>query len=160
MTIARQLVCVSTIVGALAGPGLAEELECRWFIPASGTTVPVRCDDTSSQTESRVAQAVQSGKALLGLSLAPLTQDLKNAYGIEKAINGVLVTQVDLNSEAEERGITRGDVILETNQEVVSSPEDMTRNVENAEKDGRKSISLLLSNPRGETEVVTLSLGV
>ena len=156
--IARQLACVGVVLVTLAGPGLCEELDCRWFIPASGTTVPVRCDDAHERAASVAAQVVQSGKALLGLTLEPLTQELKNAYGIAKTISGVLVTKVDLNSEAEERGITRGDVILATDRETISTPEEMAHSVEAAAKDGRKAISLLLSKPAGETQLVSLSL--
>ena len=157
-TIARQLVCISAVVGALAGPGLSEELNCRWFIPATGTTVPVRCDDANPHIAAPIPQEGQPGKALLGLTVVPLTQDLKDAYGIDKTVNGVLVTQVDLNSEAEERGMTRGDVILQTNQEAVSSPEDLARSLDTAAKDGRKAISLLLSTSRGQIQHVSLSL--
>ena len=159
MTIAQQIVCASAIAGVFAGAALAEDLDCRRFIPATGATVAVRCEDENPRVVTPAAQTPQAGKALLGLTLSPLTQDLKEAYGIEQKINGVLVTKVDLNSEAEERGITRGDVILETNQEAVLSPEDMARSVDNAAKYGRKSISLLLASPGGKIEVISLSLG-
>jgi serine protease Do len=154
---AHRLVWISAALSIFAGSALAEELECRWFIPATGGTVAVRCDDENPQTSPPARQDVQPGTELLGLTLAPLTQDLKDKYGIEKEINGVFVAQVDVHSEAGDRGITRGDVILKTDQEVVLTPEDMARSVESATKDGRKAIPLLLSNPHGQTRIISLS---
>ncbi len=51
-----------------------------------------------------------------------------------------------------------GDVVLQTNQDVVSTPDDMVRNVDSATKDGHQTILLLLSNARGDTQSVSLSL--
>ena len=48
--------------------------------------------------------------------------------------------------------------MLQTNEDVVSTPDDMVRNVESATKDGQKTILLLLSNARGDTQSVSLSL--
>jgi len=96
---------------------------------------------------------------LLGLTLAPLSEDLIDKFSIEKRLNGVVVTQVDANSEAAGRGITSGDVVLQTNQEVILTPDDVVRSVESATKDGHKTILLLLSNARGETQTIPLSLG-
>ena len=76
---------------------------------------------------------------MLGLTLAPLSEDLIDRFSIEKNLNGVVVTQVNANSEAAERGITSGDVVLQTNQDVVSTPDEMVRSVESATKDGRKT---------------------
>jgi serine protease Do len=160
VTNARRLILALAASAIFAVPALAEELECRWFIPALGRTVPVRCGDAAPQISPPAAQQARPETELLGLTLAPLSQGLKDEYGIEKGINGVAVTQVDVNSEAAGRGIARGDVILQTNQDVVSIPEDMVRSVESATKEGRKAISLLLSNGQGKTQLISLSLGI
>jgi serine protease Do len=159
VTHARQLICVLAASATLAVPALAEELDCRWFFPAIGRTLPVRCDEAVPAISSPAAQDVRAERDVLGLTLAPLSQDLIDKFSIEKRLNGVVVTQVDANSEAAGRGITSGDVVLQTNQDVVSTPDDMVRSVESATKDGQKTILLLLSNARGETQSVSLSLG-
>lgn len=156
---ARRLILAFAASAVFAAPALAEELGCRWFIPALGRTVPVRCGDAAPQISPPAAQQTRPERELLGLRLAPLTQALKDEYGIENWINGVAVTQVAANSEAAGRGIMRGEVIVQLNQDTVSTPEDMVRSVDNATKDGGKTIQLLLSNPRGQTQVVSLSLG-
>jgi serine protease Do len=159
MTHARELIFVLGASATLAVPALAEDLDCRWFFPAIGRTLPVQCDEAVTPNSSAVAQEVPAQRGVLGLTLAPLSQDLIDKYSIEKRINGVVVTQVDANSEAAGRGITSGDVVLQTNQDVVSTPDDMVRNVDSATKGGHKTILLLLSNARGETQSVSLSLG-
>jgi serine protease Do len=152
-----QLACVVVASSSFSMAAIAENLECRWFIPIAGQTVPVRCDDANSKVPPSLQVPVE--RALLGLTLASLTPGLKDSFGIGDTINGVVVTQVDLNTEAAGRGIARGDVILKTNEAVVSSPEDVARSVENATKDGQKTILLLLSNVEGKTESVALPLG-
>jgi S1-C subfamily serine protease len=159
MTHARELICVLSASATLVVPALAEDLDCRWFFPAIGRTLPVRCDEAVTSSSSAAAQEVPAERGVLGLTLAPLSQDLIDKYSIEKRLNGVVVTQVDANSEAAGRGITSGDVVLQTNQDVVSTPDDMVRNIDSATKDGHKTILLLLSNARGETQSVSLSLG-
>ena len=158
MTHARELTFVLAASATLAVPALAEDLDCRWFFPAIGRTLPVRCDEGVSPSSSAAAQEARPERDLLGLTLAPLSQDLIEKFSIEKGLNGVVVTQVDANSEAAGRGITSGDIVLQTNQDVVSTPDDMVRNVDSATKDGHKTILLLLSNARGETQSVSLSL--
>jgi serine protease Do len=159
MTHARELIFVLAASATLVVPALAEDLDCRWFFPAIGRTLPVRCDETVTPSSSAVVQDARAERGVLGLTLAPLSQGLIDKYRIEKRLNGVVVTQVDANSEAAGRGITSGDIVLQTNQDAVSTPDDMVRNVDSATKDGKKTILLLLSNARGETQSVSLSLG-
>ena len=108
---------------------------------------------------SAAAHEVRAERDVLGLTLAPLSQDLIDKFNIENRLNGVVVTQVDANSEAAGRGVMSGDVVLQTNQDVVLTPDDIVRSVESATKDGQKTILLLLSNARGEKQSVSLSLG-
>jgi hypothetical protein len=93
VTHASQLVCVFAASGIFATPALAEdlaeELECRWFIAASGQTVPVRCGDATPPISTSAAQNVRPERELLGLTLAQPTQGLKDKYSIEKSVSGV-----------------------------------------------------------------------
>jgi len=139
-----------------AVPCLAEDRECRWFIPATGLTVPVRCEEDSQNPATPLR--VSAERSLLGLTLSPLTQKLREEYGIESKVSGVIVTQVDADSEAASQGIARGDMILQSNNATISTPEDVIRSVESATKDGRKTLSLHLSNVGGRAQFVRLSL--
>ncbi|MCG8545449.1 MAG: DegQ family serine endoprotease [Alphaproteobacteria bacterium] len=93
----------------------------------------------------------------LGLTLAPLSKDLAKRFEIEDQPEGVVVTEVDDDSNASEKGLRPGNVIVEINQEKVKSTEDVTKQVEKAQKAGRRSI-LLLVNQGGDLRFLALRL--
>ena len=59
-------------------------------------------------------------------------------------MKGVLVTDVDANSEAAEKGIRPGDVISEVQLEPVTSPDQVKARISEVEKSDKKSILFLL----------------
>ena len=75
--------------------------------------------------EDGVLQASVSPRSQLGgLSLQPLTPALANRLGVDEA-QGVLVAEVTPGTAAAEAGLSRGDIILEVNQEPVSAPDEV-----------------------------------
>ena len=71
---------------------------------------------------------------------------------------GVLITGVDAGSDASDKRLSAGDVIVEVAQEAVNSAADIKKRVEQLRKDGKKSALLLVSNPEGELRFVALSV--
>jgi serine protease Do len=94
----------------------------------------------------------------LGLDLAALNKDLRTRYKIKDSVKGVVVTNVDANSDAAEKRLSAGDVIVEVAQEAVSSGADIQTRVDQLKKDGKKSVLLLVSNADGELRFVALSV--
>jgi serine protease Do len=94
----------------------------------------------------------------LGLDLAALSKDLRSKYKIKESVKGVLVTGVDGASDAAEKRLSAGDVIVEVAQEAVSSAADIKKRVDQLKKDGKKSVLLLVSNADGELRFVALSV--
>src|SRR5690606_3219257 len=94
----------------------------------------------------------------LGLKLAPLTPEMRERFGINESVNGVVVTEVEAGSAAQEKRITAGDVIIEVGQERVASPEDVVEKLQALEAQGRKSVLLLLSNKDGELRFTAIRL--
>ena len=86
----------------------------------------------------------------LGLTLAPLSKDLASRFELEEDVNGLVVTGVDDDSNASEKGLQPGDIIVEINQEKVKSLEDVQQQVEKADKAGRRSVLLLVKFRQGE----------
>jgi len=70
----------------------------------------------------------------------------------------VLITGVDGTSDAAEKRLSAGDVIVEVAQEAVSSAADIKKRVEQLKKDGKKSVLLLVSNADGEQRFVALGV--
>jgi serine protease Do len=94
----------------------------------------------------------------LGLDLATLSKDLRSKYKIKDSVKGVLVTGVDGTSDAADKHLSAGDVIVEVAQEAVSSAADIKKRIDQLKKDGKKSALLLVSNADGELRFVALSV--
>jgi serine protease Do len=80
----------------------------------------------------------------LGLSLAPITPDAKDKYQLGANQKGVVVTDVTPDSPAANRGLKPGDVIVEVQQEPVSTPADVQSRVDSVRKQNRKSVLMLI----------------
>jgi serine protease Do len=94
----------------------------------------------------------------LGLDLASLSKDLRSRYKIKDSVKGVIITNVDTPSDAADKRLSAGEVIVEVAQEAVSSAADVKKRVDQLKKDGKKSILLLVSNADGELRFVALSV--
>jgi serine protease Do len=94
----------------------------------------------------------------LGLDLATLSKDLRGRYKIKDSVKGVVITNVDGASDAAEKRLSAGDVIVEVAQEAVSNAADVKKRIDQLKKDGKKSILLLVSNAEGELRFVALSV--
>ena len=94
----------------------------------------------------------------LGLDLATLSKDLRSRYKIKDSVKGVVITSVDGASEAAEKRLSAGEVIVEVAQEAVSNAADVKKRIDQLKKDGKKSILLLVSNAEGELRFVALSV--
>jgi serine protease Do len=75
---------------------------------------------------------------------APDTGEMLEGFGLTVARaddgNGVVVTDVEPGSDAEERGLEVGDVIVKVNSVAVSSVKDVEKAVSDASKGGRKAV--------------------
>jgi len=94
----------------------------------------------------------------LGLSLTPLTPDLARAANLAAGSHGVIVTAVDPNSNAAERGFQRGDLIISVNNQPVTSPADVVAAVETARRAGRSSVLLLVKRGNGPEQFVGVDI--
>src|SRR6202043_1319462 len=94
----------------------------------------------------------------LGLDLATLSKDLRGRYKIKDSVKGVIITNVDSASDAADKRLSAGDVIVEVAQEAVSNAGDVKKRVDQLKKDGKKSILLLVANGDGELRFVALSV--
>ncbi|VAX04627.1 HtrA protease/chaperone protein [hydrothermal vent metagenome] len=109
-------------------------------------------DDESLTDED---QADQEVKEILGMGLEPLTEKSRKALKLEDNVAGVLITSVDRNSPAGEKGLRRGDVIVSITQEEVKTVEEALAKIEELRAKGRKSILLKIIRS-GNTAFVTV----
>ncbi len=85
----------------------------------------------------------------LGLSLAPITDELRTKYKIGADAKGVVVTDVAGDGPAASRGIKPGDVIVEVQQQAVSSPEDVQKRLDQFREQDRRTVLLLVQSGDG-----------
>src|SRR5882762_2739012 len=111
----------------------------------------------SAKAKEEPAEKPVTQKAL-GLDLATLSKDLRTRYKIKDTVKGVIITSVDGSSDAAEKRLSAGEVIVEVAQEAVSNAADVKKRVDQLKKDGKKSILLLVSNADGELRFVALSV--
>jgi serine protease Do len=98
-------------------------------------------------------------KKTLGLDLANISDDLRKKYKIKDSVKGgVVITGVDQGSNAAEKRLSAGDVVVEIAQEAVANADDVQKKVDKLKKDGRKTALLLVANAEGELRFVALSL--
>jgi serine protease Do len=118
---------------------------------------PDKAQPASAKTKEEPAEKPVTQKAL-GLDLATLSKDLRTRYKIKDSVKGVVITGVDGTSDAAEKRLSAGDVIVEVAQEAVGSAADIKKRVEQLKKDGKKSVLLLVANGDGELRFVALSV--
>jgi len=110
----------------------------------------VKPDNPQEEQQKESGSSDQNGK--LGLSLQPLTPEFAKQLGLPAETEGVLVTEVDPNGAAAGEGISRGDVIIEVNKQVVKSLEEVQAALA---KSGDKPVLLLISQ-KGQTIFLTI----
>ena len=112
----------------------------------------------TERTEAAVSQATgQGGEATttqLGITVQTLTPELADQLGY-KDEQGVVVTNVDPASLAAERGIGKGNLIVEVNRQKVTSAEQYNEAMKNA--DLKKGVLLLVRSPSGGSSYVVLA---
>jgi len=96
------------------------------------------------------------GEDLLGLTIAPLTDDLREKYAISDKIEGVVITDVEPDSPAARKNVKAGDVIVEVTQEEVHQPHDVIDRLRAVKRSGRGRVLLLLSDAKGELRFVAV----
>lgn len=114
------------------------------------------------QVAAKPQQQPEAEKAVtqktLGLDLAGLNKDLRARFKIKDSIKGVVITGVEDASDAADKRLSAGDVIIEVAQESVANVADVKKRVDQLKKDGRKSVVLLVSNADGQTRFISLSV--
>lgn len=93
----------------------------------------------------------------LGLTLKVLSPELRREYNIGPTVKGVLISNVEKMSQALDKGLKRGDIIVEINQQPVTDPNAIIETIDKAKANNRKSV-LILINSAGSVRFVALTL--
>ena len=93
----------------------------------------------------------------LGLTLAPLDDDMRSRLGMDASTEGLMIMAVDPASEAYTKGLREGDLVTEAGQSRVVRLQDLQDRIKEAKDGGRKSL-LLLVRRGGDPRFVALSI--
>ncbi|MCW0231975.1 MAG: DegQ family serine endoprotease [Ferrovibrio sp.] len=109
----------------------------------------------SDQTAALNDTANEEGK--VGLSLAPLTPELRNRLGLENSAKGAVVAEVASDSKAEESGVQPGDIIVGVAGKSVASPSQAVDAIKAAQHEKKEAVTLLVMR-NGTTYYLALQL--
>jgi serine protease Do len=104
-------------------------------------------------------KAGKADVAALGLGLAAITPAVRNEYELDRDATGLLITDVDPDSDAAERGLKPGDRIIAVGGSEVDSVDDVKSAVANAKSQKRGSILLFVQTQRGQKAYIPVKLG-
>ncbi len=93
----------------------------------------------------------------VGLSISAVNDTARENFNIPDDVNGVVVVKTNPRGEAAKKGLSLGDVIVEINQQPITTPEELDGIIQKAEK-SKKSSVLLLVNREGDVRFVALKL--
>jgi serine protease Do len=93
---------------------------------------------------------------MFGLTLGPITDEARQDFSIDGSIEGVLVSAVDPGSEAEEKNLKPGEVILQVSQTDVSTADDVVKRIDELKAEGRRTVMLLVSGADKKLRFVSL----
>lgn len=92
----------------------------------------------------------------IGIGFQTLTPQIAQQIGINSSVRGLVVNQVDPSSDAAQKGIRRGDVVLSINRTATLQPSDAVSVISSAQRAGRGSVLLL----RQRGNAIPLYVGV
>ncbi|WP_071797715.1 Do family serine endopeptidase [Natronohydrobacter thiooxidans] len=118
----------------------------RELAEAAGSLAPPQSEETPPEPSS-----------FLGMELQPLSDALRAEMNLSPGMNGLVVRQVEADSDAARKGIEVGDLITEANQQPVATVADIEARAEEAREAGRRSLLILLRRG-GDPRFVALGL--
>ncbi len=138
----------------IAALGPKAKVDLQVWRNGSDKTLSMTLGTLPNQQEAKAEVASGAGNNALssyGLTLSPASE----VPGAGK--QGVVVTAVDPDGSAAQKGLKVGDVILDAGGKTVGSPADLSAVLADAKKDGRKAILLRVKNG-AETHFVALAV--
>ncbi|MBD3662480.1 DegQ family serine endoprotease [Sulfitobacter aestuariivivens] len=144
-------------VGAVIRVTVLRDGKSQTFKVTLGRREDADSDATPEATDEDEADEGAQTSEMLGLTLTPLTDALREELGADSKMVGLAVTAVDESSEAYEKGLRTGDIITEAGQQKITSFDDLQKRLAAAKDAGRKSL-LLLVRRAGDPRFVALTL--
>jgi len=102
--------------------------------------------------------AAEATKQSLGITLQPLTKQLRDQLQIGDTVQGVVIAGITPSSDAATNGLQRGDIILQINQKPTTSPAEAAAAVDAARKAGRDTVLMLVQRGKNPPRYIGIKL--
>jgi serine protease Do len=100
---------------------------------------------------------MQKSIIISGMTLSTITDQIRTEMELDSDFDGLLVSNVEVGSDAQIKGIRKGDIIIKVGQKLISAPMDLRDEIDNAIASNRKSILLLIYRD-GSRRFIALTL--
>lgn len=109
------------------------------------------------ENDNNPAPAVPANQSL-GLTLQALTPEIARATNLPANARGVIIARVDPNSDAAEKGLRRGDLILSVNRQAVTQPSQVAAAISSAKAARRTSVLLLVKRGTAPEQFIAVDI--
>lgn len=123
----------------------------------AGNTFDPDAEDNAMGQDEGGASAQATADAL-GLSVVNLTPVIARQLGVPSTQKGVVVSTVDPNSDAAQKGIRRGFLITSVNRQPVTSAEELDSAIANVKRSGRDAVLLQIRRGARDPQFVAIRL--
>ncbi len=107
-------------------------------------------DDVEAEAQEGPGTGTEPAEGRYGLSLAPLTPELRERMGLAASIeSGVVVTNIVPGGIADGEGLRDGDVIVDVNRQAVRAPAEVVEQLEKARSSGQNNVLLRIFRDQG-----------
>ncbi len=97
------------------------------------------------EEQKQVAALTSKGeKSAFGMKLSRLDPQTREHFGLDSDAKGVVITDIDPNSDAAAKGLEVGDVIVQASGKSVDTPADIEKSIAAAKDSHRKAVLLLV----------------
>jgi serine protease Do len=150
---------VRDLTRMVADTGPGTDAEVVVWRDGEEVTLPVEIGQMMADQEVAAATSDEAtdDTPRLGMALAELTPDAKRSMELPDDLEGAMVTDVEPGSPAAEKGLQRGDVIIEADRKKVTEPKTVSDAVREAVERGDETI-LLLVKREGQERFVAVRL--
>jgi serine protease Do len=122
-----------------------EKITLGIFRDGKTESVPVTLEAMNKREVASTGETGTHGKARWGVGLSQLTPDLRDQLQLPSNVKGVVITNVQPGSPADNAGLSRGDVIEEVDRRPVQNPADVQKEL-GAVPQGKDALVLVWSN--------------
>lgn len=100
----------------------------------------------------------QAARRSLGLTLRPLTPDIRQQLRVGNDVQGLVIDGLNPGSDAAAKGLRRGDIVRRINNRDVTTPEQAAAIIEEARRAGRNTVLLLVQRGQNPPSFVGVEL--